>query len=99
ASSELSCLPVSRNSALTNSPPLIPIRRWIRQTESSIPALPSTSCQASTCWYTLSTSVPSRSKRSAGARSAIALVWHDGLDNEPIGHLTYTATVSVYGNS
>src|SRR5579862_5663257 len=35
----------------------------MRQTESSMPAACNASCQASTCWYTLSTSVPSRSKR------------------------------------
>ena len=30
--------PISRSRALTSSPPLIPIRRWIRHTDSSMPA-------------------------------------------------------------
>src|SRR6266567_6191823 len=44
----------------------MPMRRWMRHTESSMPTLSSASRQASTCWYTLSTSVPSRSNRKAG---------------------------------
>src|SRR5207302_874111 len=64
-SSALSRRPVSRPSASRNSPPLIPIRRWMRHTASSMPVSSSASRHASTCWYTLSTSVPSRSKRNA----------------------------------
>ena len=56
----------SRASALTNSPPLIPIRRWIFHTDRLIPTPWSASRQAITCWYTLSISVPSRSNRNAG---------------------------------
>src|SRR5213594_2527022 len=44
----------------------MPMRRWMRHTESSRPAVSSASRHASTCWYTLSTSVPSRSKRRLG---------------------------------
>ena len=57
---------VSRNSALTNKPPLMPIRRWIFHTDSSMPNSASASCQARTCWYTLSIRVPSRSNSIAG---------------------------------
>ena len=59
--------PVSRISADTNSPPLIPIRRWIRHTDRSMSSRDSAACQAMTCWYTLSMRVPSRSKRNTGA--------------------------------
>ena len=45
----------------------MPILRWMRQTESSTPSLSRASFQASTCWYTLSTSVPSRSNRNTGS--------------------------------
>jgi hypothetical protein len=58
--------PVSRSSADTNSPPLIPIRRWIRHTDKSMPIADRAACQAMTCWYTLSISVPSRSNRKEG---------------------------------
>src|SRR5215469_16226714 len=59
--------PVSRSSADTNRPPLIPIRRWIRHTDRSMFSRDSAVRQAITCWYTLSISVPSRSNRNAGA--------------------------------
>src|SRR5215467_4814587 len=59
--------PVSRSRADTNRPPLIPIRRWIRHTDRSMFSRASAVRQAITCWYTLSISVPSRSKRNAGA--------------------------------
>ena len=59
--------PVSRSSADTNSPPLIPMRRWIRHTDRSMPIRVSAVRHAMTCWYTLSISVPSRSKRKEGA--------------------------------
>ena len=58
--------PVSRISADTNSPPLIPIRRWIRHTDRSMSSRDSAARHAITCWYTLSISVPSRSNRNAG---------------------------------
>ena len=41
---------VSRTSALTNSPPLIPIRRWIFHTARLIPTSLSDSRHAITCW-------------------------------------------------
>jgi inorganic phosphate transporter, PiT family len=41
--------PVSRRSMSVNKPPLIPILRWMRQTETSIPSASSASRQASTC--------------------------------------------------
>src|SRR3954468_12331411 len=56
---------VSRSSALVNRPPLMPMRRWMRQTASGMPASSNASCQDRTCWYTLSTRVPSRSNRKA----------------------------------
>ena len=65
-SSPDSVRPVSRSSADTNRPPLIPIRRWIRHTDRSMDSRASAVRQAITCWYTLSISVPSRSKRNAG---------------------------------
>jgi hypothetical protein len=43
-------LPVSRSNAPTNRPPLIPMGRWIRHTDSSIPPAANASCQASTRW-------------------------------------------------
>ena len=49
-----------------NSPPLIPIRRWIRHTDRSMSTLAGASRQAITFWYTLSISVPSRSNKNAG---------------------------------
>ena len=49
-----------------NSPPLIPIRRWIFHTDRLIPTSCIAARQARTCWYTLSISVPSRSNRNAG---------------------------------
>jgi hypothetical protein len=58
--------PVSRSRAETNKPPLIPIRRWIRQTDRSISSFNSACRHAITFWYTLSMSVPSRSNRKAG---------------------------------
>src|SRR5579863_3568027 len=64
-SSALKRRPISRVNALTTKPPLIPTRRWMRQYESSMPIFSSASFQATTCWYTLSMSVPSRSKRNA----------------------------------
>jgi phosphoglycolate phosphatase-like HAD superfamily hydrolase len=42
--------PVSRSSAPTNRPPLMPMRRWMRHTDRSIPQSSSASCQARTCW-------------------------------------------------
>ena len=66
-SSSDSVRPVSRSSADTNSPPLIPIRRWIRHTDRSMSSRDSAARQAITCWYTLSMSVPSRSNRKDGA--------------------------------
>ena len=42
--------PVSRSSAVTNSPPLIPMRRWIRHTDSSMPIRISAVRHAMTCW-------------------------------------------------
>ena len=65
-SSGVSVRPVSRSSACTNRPPLIPIRRWMRHTERSTPIVSRAVCQAVTCWYTLSISVPSRSNKNAG---------------------------------
>src|SRR3989442_8903882 len=67
-SSGVSRRPVPRASRWRNSPPLMPIRRWMRHTESSMPPCSSASRQARTCWYTLSTSVPSRSNRNASPR-------------------------------
>src|SRR5262249_10596026 len=58
--------PVSRSRAETNRPPLIPIRRWMRQTDRSISSLASAFRHAITFWYTLSISVPSRSNKNAG---------------------------------
>src|SRR5258708_1029313 len=46
-------------------PPLIPTRRWMIQAGSAIPTCSKASRQASTCWYTLAISVPSKSKRNA----------------------------------
>ncbi len=40
----------------------MPILRWIFQTESWIPQSSKARRQATTCWYTLSTSVPSKSR-------------------------------------
>jgi hypothetical protein len=60
-------------SARTKSPPLIPIRRWIRHTARSIPSSASAPRQAMTCWYTLSISVPSRSKMNDGLLTQISL--------------------------
>src|SRR3989475_3446730 len=48
----------------------MPMRGWMRHTERSIPAPSSASRHASTCWYTLSTSVPSRSNKKAGPLTA-----------------------------
>jgi hypothetical protein len=42
--------PVSRNSMLVKSPPLMPMRRWMRQTDRVIPSDSSASLQARTCW-------------------------------------------------
>ena len=42
--------PVSRSSADTNSPPLIPMRRWIRHTDRSMPIRVSAVRHAMTCW-------------------------------------------------
>src|ERR1035438_3115188 len=42
--------PVSRSRADTNSPPLIPIRRWIRHTDRSMSSRDSAPRQAMTCW-------------------------------------------------
>ena len=33
-----------------NSPPLMPIRRWMRHTDSGMPHSVSASCQEMTCW-------------------------------------------------
>ena len=58
--------PISRATARANRPPLIPMRRWIRQPSTGSPASSRASCHAKTCAYTVSTpSVPSRSKMSA----------------------------------
>ncbi len=57
--------PSSRATARVKSPPLIPIRRWMRQPSIAIPASSSAFCQANIWAYTVSTSVPSRSKMSA----------------------------------
>ena len=65
-SADASDRPVSRSSACTNSPPLIPIRRCTRHTDRSMPTLLSAVRHAITCWYTLSISVPSKSKRNEG---------------------------------
>ena len=43
-------VPVSRTGDRRKGPPSIPIRRWIRQTESSMPDCSSASRQANTCW-------------------------------------------------
>ena len=64
--SSVTSRPISRSNAFTNRPPLMPIRRWMRHTASWISLASSASRQARTCWYTLSTRVPSRSKRNAG---------------------------------
>src|SRR5436305_1356346 len=46
----------------------MPMRRWMRQPSIGIPASASARCHANTCAYTVSTSVPSRSKISASTR-------------------------------
>ena len=51
----------------------MPMRRWMRHTDRWMPSRASASCQASTWWYTLSMSVPSRSKRNAGAAIPLTL--------------------------
>src|SRR5882757_855595 len=48
---------------LANRPPLMPILRCMRHTDSGMPSRSSADFHASTCWYTLSISVPSRSNR------------------------------------
>lgn len=50
AASAVSRCPVSRRRACTKSPPLMPMRRWMRHTESSMPAPLSAWRQARTCW-------------------------------------------------
>jgi hypothetical protein len=66
----------------------IPMRRWIRHTDSSIPPASNASCQASTRWETPSTSVPSRSNTKVVlfpiGRPAARRVWPDsGLSLDP----------------
>ena len=53
-----------------NSPPLMPIRRWIFHTARFIPTCCIVDRQASTCWYTESIRVPSRSNRNDGVLRA-----------------------------
>src|SRR5580704_11982959 len=53
-----------------NSPPLMPIRRWIFHTARFIPTCCIAERQASTCWYTESIRVPSRSNRNDGVLRA-----------------------------
>lgn len=59
--------------ARTNSPPLMPIRRWMRHTDKSMPSSACAARHAMTCWHTLSISVPSRSKMNAGLPTKSAL--------------------------
>src|SRR5258708_932075 len=83
ARSSSSVIPNSRSSAFRKSPPLMPIRRWIRHTDRSSPSSWSASRHASTCWYTLSTSVPSRSNSSAGRAERPGL---DKSESPPARH-------------
>src|SRR5579864_8188497 len=64
-SSSVSSRPTSRATARANKPPLIPMRRWIRHPSIGMFASASARCHANTCAYTVSMSVPSRSKMSA----------------------------------
>ena len=41
--------PSSRPTARVNRPPLMPIRRWMRQPSIAMPRSPSARCQAKTC--------------------------------------------------
>ncbi len=43
-------MPVSRSSMFVNRPPLMPMRRWMRHTDSCTPSSSSDSFHASTCW-------------------------------------------------
>src|SRR5712692_9569886 len=56
----------------------MPIRRWIRHKERSRPSDSSASRQDSTCWYTLSTRVPSRSNSIAGRPESLTAAFSEG---------------------
>ena len=62
-----------RAAARAKRPPLIPTRRWIRQPSIGIPSSANVLCHAKTCAYTVSTSVPSRSKISAAGMRGYGL--------------------------